>query len=65
MAKLAIVAEEAEESVHWLDLIIRVQVVVDPIVGDLRGEATELRAIFSRSLGTARANSRVVPEMTR
>jgi len=65
MAKLAIVAEEAEESVHWLDLIIRVQVVVDPIVGDLQGEAAELRAIFSRSLGTARANSRVVSEMTK
>ena len=65
VAKLGIVVEEAEESVYWLDLLIRVQVVATPSVPALRQEALELRAIFSRSLGTARANSRAVPEMTR
>jgi four helix bundle protein len=65
IAKLAIVVEESDESVYWLDLIIRSQSAAAPSAADLRSEATELRAIFSRSLGTARANSRIVPEMTR
>ena len=65
IAKLAIVVEESDESVYWLDLIIRVQVVAVPSAADLRREAAELRAIFSRSLSTARINGRVVSEMTR
>jgi four helix bundle protein len=65
IAKLAIVVEESDESVYWLDLLIRVQSVTVPSAADLHREATELRAIFSRSLGTARANSRIVSEITR
>jgi four helix bundle protein len=66
IAKLAIVVEEADESVCWLDLIIRSGIVASATdLPALRGEANQLRAIFSRSLGTARANSRVLSEMTR
>jgi four helix bundle protein len=65
VAKLAIVVEEADESVYWLDLIIRDGMLTTTEVQPLFGEANELRAIFSRSLSTARLNSRVVPEITR
>ena len=65
IAKLAIVVEEADESVCWLDLIARSGIVAVTDLPALRGEANQLRAIFSRSLGTARANSRTVSEMTK
>ena len=60
VAKLQIVVEEAEESVYWLDVIDRSQLL--PLdVRVARVEATELRAIFASSLRTARANLRVRP----
>jgi four helix bundle protein len=65
IAKLAIVVEESDESVYWLDLLIRVHSDAALNAVDLHREATELRAIFSRSIGTARANSRIVSEITR
>jgi four helix bundle protein len=60
VAKLQIVVEEAEESVYWLDVIDRSQLL--PLdVRAARGEANELHAIFASSLRTARANVRVRP----
>jgi four helix bundle protein len=59
IAKLGVVVEEAEESVYWLDLIVRAHTIGGDDVPVLRREASELRAIFSKSLGTARANRRV------
>jgi four helix bundle protein len=61
IAKLGIVVEEAEESVYWLDLVVRAHTVGGDDVPALRREATELRAVFAKSLGTARANRRTVP----
>ncbi len=58
MAKLGIVVEEAEESVYWLEIVNRLQLVPGPETPELFKESIELRAIFSRSLGTARANAR-------
>jgi four helix bundle protein len=58
VAKLQIVVEEAEESVYWLDVIDRSQLLsID--VRAARAEANELRAIFASSLRTARANLRL------
>jgi four helix bundle protein len=65
ISKLCIVAEEAEESVYWFEIMLRAGVATGDEVVPLRREALELRAIFSRSLKTARANNRIVPEMTR
>jgi four helix bundle protein len=60
IAKLQIVVEEAEESVYWLDVIDRSQLL--PLdVRVARTEANELRAIFASSLRTARANLRIRP----
>ena len=58
IAKLGTVVEEAEESVYWLEIVNRLQLVSGVEPAGLRQESIELRAIFSRSLGTARANSR-------
>ncbi|MBI4484479.1 MAG: four helix bundle protein [Acidobacteria bacterium] len=57
IAKLGVVVEEADESVGWLELIVRAKMLSTESVLAARNEAMELRAIFSKSLGTARANS--------
>ena len=58
ISKLCTVVEEAEESVYWLDVIIRTELIAHERVAPMQREATELRAIFARSLGTARLNLR-------
>ena len=58
IAKLGTVVEEAEESVYWLEIVNRLRLVPGPDASAALQEAIELRAIFSRSSGTARANSR-------
>jgi four helix bundle protein len=57
IARLGVVVEEAEESEYWLLIVHRMRIVDAPEVSELLQEAVELRAIFSRSAGTARANS--------
>lgn len=53
VAKIAIVAEEADEAVYWLELGLRSgQCGAD--AEPLLAEARELRAIFGASYGTAR-----------
>jgi four helix bundle protein len=60
IAKLGIVAEEADETEHWLQLVAEANLVTTPAaldeLGWLRGEAAELRAIFVQSVKTARKN---------
>ena len=56
IARLGIVVEEADESVCCLDLSIRAR-IVSVEAAPLRNEAVELRSIFAKSLGTARANA--------
>ena len=57
IAKLQIVVEEAEETVYWLDVIARAELLaVDAKI--IRAEANELLAIFASSLRTARVNLR-------
>jgi four helix bundle protein len=58
VAKLGVVVEESDESHYWLEILHRRRIVDAPEVPDLLQEAIELRAIFSRSVGTARANLR-------
>ena len=57
IAKLQIVVEEAEESVYWLDVIDRTK-QLPAADSKVHAEATELLAIFARSLHTARLNLR-------
>ena len=56
IAKLGVVVEEADESVGWLEMIGRAELMKPERVDAIRIEAVELRAIFARSVGTARQN---------
>ncbi len=64
MAKLGVVVEEADESVHWLEVIDEAEllsgVVASVEMRWLLDESRQLRAIFSRSLTTARANQKIL-----
>lgn len=57
-AKIGVVAEEADESAAWLDLAAEGNVVRCDLLKRLQKEGHELEAIFSASVGTARANAR-------
>jgi four helix bundle protein len=57
-AKIGLVAEEADESAHWLDLLEARQCEPRQSVQKLLAESRELEAIFSASYGTARRNLR-------
>jgi hypothetical protein len=54
-----------DDGAYWLEIIKRTRIVAAPEVPKLLQEAIELRAIFSRSLGTARANARAARALRR
>jgi four helix bundle protein len=56
IAKLGIAADEADESVLWLMLILEGGISVKPETKSLLGDGRELRAILSKSHKTAREN---------
>lgn len=56
IAKLGIVIEEADESEFWIELIEDGGLLKSSRVAPLRKEASELVAIFTASVATARAN---------
>ena len=58
IAKLAVVAEEADESQFWLTLLIKAGQTSAKAAGPLAQEAFELTAIFTASLRTARARQK-------
>lgn len=58
VAKMGTVAEEADESEHWLDVLRESGVGFGAEFDWLLGESRELRAIFVASAKTARANYR-------
>jgi four helix bundle protein len=55
-AKLGIVAEEADESVYWLELISEGKLLPEAKVTDLLKEANELTAIFTSARRTSSQN---------
>jgi four helix bundle protein len=56
IAKLGVVREEADESVYWLEIIIGSNLVPETRVAPLLKEATELTAIFTSSIISAKRN---------
>jgi len=54
-SKIQLVAEESDESQGWLDFIDAAGLIKSADVERLLAEATELVAIFSASVGTARS----------
>ena len=57
-AKMGIVAEEADESVYWLELIVEGGLLSAPKINPLLAEANELTAIFT----AARRTSAIKPQ---
>jgi four helix bundle protein len=57
-ARIGVVAEEADETQGWLEFIQAGNLIPAREVVTVLGEATELAAIFSASVGTARAKER-------
>jgi four helix bundle protein len=55
IAKLGVVAEEADETVFWLEMLVDCGIVPEKLVTELLKEARELCAIFSASQHTARS----------
>ena len=57
-AKIGVVAEEADESLGWLEFVVAARLHASDESTRLIGEARELVAIFSSAYGTARRNQR-------
>ncbi len=55
IAKLAVVTEEADETVFWLELLIDTGIVAKPRMENLLNEANELTRIFGSGVHTARS----------
>ena len=56
---MGIVAEEADEAVLWLELLIESGVVGEEKAGGLLSEAKELAAIFTASQRTSKKGSKL------
>jgi four helix bundle protein len=55
-AKLGVVAEEADESVYWIELIREGKLLPESKIVALLGEANELTAIFTSARRTSAKN---------
>jgi four helix bundle protein len=56
VSKLAIVEEETDETMFWLELIKEMNITNEPLVDDLLKESDELVAIFVSSIRTTNKN---------
>jgi len=56
ISKLAVVGEEADETLFWLELIKEVKTLETPLLNDLAKESDELVAIVVSSIRTAKKN---------
>jgi four helix bundle protein len=63
MAKLAIVEEEADEAIYWLELLIESGLVAAAQVTELIKEANEILAMTVASIKTLRARKGAIPRL--
>jgi four helix bundle protein len=56
ISKLAIVVEETDETLFWIELLVDSNLVSFKLVASLRDECGELVKIFASSLATAKSN---------
>ena len=56
ISKISVVAEEADETLFWLELLLEAELVKMKLVDSLMKECQELLKIFSASLTTAKRN---------
>lgn len=60
---MAVALDEVDESCTWLAVIRDGRLASGPELDWLEGEARELRAIFARSVTTARRNAEAHPSL--
>jgi len=58
IAKLGIVEEECDESLHWIEVLVELNILQENRVADLVREANEILAITISSIKSARKNSK-------
>ena len=58
IAKMGIVEEECDESLHWIEVLLGSGSIKEPLVTDLQREDSELLAISVQSIKTARKNAK-------
>ena len=56
ISKISIVAEEPDETLFWLELLVDADIIESRLTLELSAECHELLKIFSASLVTAKAN---------
>jgi four helix bundle protein len=56
ISKISVVAEETDETLFWLELLIEAELVQKKLLESLLSECEELLKIFSASLATAKRN---------
>jgi len=56
ISKISVVAEEADETLFWLELLVKAELIKAKLVEPLMNECDELLKIFSASLATAKRN---------
>lgn len=56
--KLQISLKELRESHYWLRLLAKTEILLPDRLADLIGEATQLRAILSKSVATAKGKAK-------
>jgi four helix bundle protein len=56
IAKLAIVEEEADETLFWLELLTEMKIITDTAMDSLMKENNEIIAIIVKSIKTSRKN---------
>ena len=54
IAKMAIVEEECDESIYWMDLLVGAGLMGEKCVADLKNEADEILSMVVASIKTAR-----------
>ena len=56
ISKISIVAEETDETLFWLELLVEAELIEPKLVKPLMNECDELLKIFAASLATAKRN---------
>jgi four helix bundle protein len=56
ISKISVVAEEADETLFWFELLVEAELIKSKLLEGLMKECEELLKIFSKSLATARRN---------
>lgn len=63
ISKISVVAEEADETLFWLELLVQAELIGPNSVEPLMNECDELLKIFSASLATAKRNRKMIKSL--